>query len=357
MVTGGGAAGAGSTYDNLSANANQTGTANADTFNVTATSFNGTINGAAGADVLNFTDAAGTGFTLSNVSAVETINFAAGLAASTITYSSDTTVAAGQTLTINASQAVGAITANFAAETDGNINVTTGFGNDIVTGGAGNDTIDSGLGADTVTAGDGNNTINTGAGADNVSAGDGNNTINTGADGDQISVGNGNNNLISGDGADSITAGNGNNTVDGGAGNDQITVGNGNNTINGGAGNDSITVGTGTNTVDGGAGTDTINVANSTLALGADKLTSISNFVVADDTLQTGVAGVATYTLNVATSDFTSFVGNANNAIAALGGGYAAVAGNVFIVNVAAGSATGQYLVQHRSVSGTRSVG
>lgn len=352
VVTGGGAAGAGSTYDNLSANANQTGTANADTFNVTASNFSGTINGAAGADVLNFTDTAAQTFVLNGVSNVETINFAAGLAASTITYGSDTTVAAGQTLTINASQAVGAITASFAAETDGQINITTGFGADAITGGTGNDTIDSGLGADNIAGGAGNNTITTGAGADTVTAADGNNTINTGADADQIHVGNGNNNLISGDGADSVTAGNGNNTVDGGAGNDQITVGNGNNTINGGAGNDSITVGTGTNTVDGGAGTDTINVLNSTLALGVDKLTSISNFVVADDTLGTGVAGAATYSLNVTTSDFTSFVGNANNAIAALGGGYAAAAGNVFIINVAAGTATGQYLVQDLTGNG-----
>ena len=74
----------------------------------------------------------------------------------------DATVAAGATLTVNASAVTGAFTFDGSAETDGQFNIIASSGNDTLTGGAGNDTfrmganftyqdqIDGGAGIDTV---------------------------------------------------------------------------------------------------------------------------------------------------------------------------------------------------------------
>jgi Ca2+-binding RTX toxin-like protein len=138
---------------------------------------------------------------------------------------SDNTVAAGATLTVDATALVlgdydsnagtpdttGFLVFNGAAETDGNFVVLGGDGNDVIT---------------------------TGAGADSVNAGAGNNTVTTN------------------DGNDVITTGNGSNAVDAGAGNDVVTTGSGDDTILGGEGNDTISAGDGTNTITGDGGRD-----------------------------------------------------------------------------------------------------
>ncbi len=78
----------------------------------------------------------------------------------------DATVAAGQTLLVNAS-ALGAsntFTFNGAAETNGSFNITGGAGNDTITGGASADAIHIETGGnDIVSAGGGNDLIYTGA--------------------------------------------------------------------------------------------------------------------------------------------------------------------------------------------------
>src|SRR6201999_4432542 len=77
----------------------------------------------------------------------------------------DVTVAAGATLTIDASAMTTAITLNGAAETDGSFAMIGGTGNDVLTGGAMADSFDlSHGGSDTVHAGGGDDTFTMGTG-------------------------------------------------------------------------------------------------------------------------------------------------------------------------------------------------
>lgn len=79
------------------------------------------------------------------------------------------TTAASNIGTINASTATGALNlagVTFAAT--GGATVTTGSGNDVVSGSAGNDTLNMGAGSDTVNGTAGRDTITLGAGADTV---------------------------------------------------------------------------------------------------------------------------------------------------------------------------------------------
>src|SRR6185503_9706395 len=72
------------------------------------------------------------------------------------------TVAAGQTLTVNASglHATDSLTFDGSAETDGNFAITDGAGNDVLTGGQGADTFNlQNGGTDAVAAGAGNDSI------------------------------------------------------------------------------------------------------------------------------------------------------------------------------------------------------
>ena len=89
---------------------------------------------------------------------------------------------------------------NTLADAEGDFgawSITTGTGNDTVTGSEGADTITTLAGGDTITANDGNDIVSAGDGADTVLGGDGN---------------------------DSLTVGNGADTVAGGAGNDSIIL-------------------------------------------------------------------------------------------------------------------------------------
>ncbi|WP_268247242.1 calcium-binding protein, partial [Paramylibacter ulvae] len=164
-----------------------------------------------------------------------------------------------------------------SASTDG-ISVVGGEGNDDITTGSGDDVIDTsnpndpdydGIDnttddLDTVFAGAGDDSIFTGDDADSIDGGAGNDTIDGGIDDDTISGGAGN---------DSIIGGDGNDLIDGGAGNDTIDAGNSPNpdtddvdadpsddldTVFGGTGDDSIATGDDADTIDGGTGNDTI---------------------------------------------------------------------------------------------------
>jgi len=301
-----------------------TGTTGSDTVTVTTLvlAAGSSVSGLAGTDTLVL-DINGAN-NLTNVSSFEVINFTGAALAGTVLTTADALVDAGATLTVNGGVLGGVLNVTFAAETNGNVNVTGGSAADLVTGGAGADTIDGGLGADQLDGGAGNDSLTGGMGDDQIVTGTGNNVAN------------------GGDGNDSVTGGAGNDTIDGGAGNDQIVAGGGADVLNGGAGNDSITVGAGSSTVDGGAGTDTIGIAASTFGTG---LSTINNFNVADDTFQTGTAGATVYTINVATSDTVGLLGNINTGIAGIAG-HVAAAGNVYVITVAAGEAAGQYLAQ-----------
>ncbi|ESQ73920.1 M10 family metallopeptidase C-terminal domain-containing protein [Asticcacaulis sp. AC402] len=226
---------------------------------------------------------------------------------------------------------------------DGNyvVNLTTGltnFGGELYTGfeqltsGAGNDSLTGTTGANVINGGGGNDTILGSGGADtmNGQAGDdyiwaslgtpesldggaGTDTLNTSLFGGDYLVnlvtGATNfagelfvnfENLISGSGNDTLTGTNGDNSIEGGDGNDLIDSGSGNDTVQGGAGND--TIGTTTfssrsylgqggddvisggflygDTWDGGAGVDTADLTlhdySATVNLGVGTYTTIN---------------------------------------------------------------------------------
>lgn len=347
---------AGVTVDVTNATQALTATAYDDVFNVSTGVLNLTVDGLAGTDTVNFAETgAGSTFVLSNLTNVEKVNFASGLANGVITYSSDATVASGQTLTIDASGAIGSIQSTFAAETNGHIKITTGFGNDVLTGGTGNDTIISGIGTDQVGTGDGNNSVDGGAGNDSITGGTGNDTIigGTGDDTIQDTASGGNNVISGGDGTDTInlnaTSVTGNNTVDGGAGNDAINMSGstGTNTVTLGTGNDGFTAGTGITTVDVGTGSDTVGAASHTIGNGLDKMLTITGFNADQDQIKTGVVGANLRSVTVASADSTTFAANLGTAIQGVLGGVATVAGDGWLVTVSSGAMAGTYLYEN----------
>jgi len=158
--------------------------------------------------------------------------------------------------------------------------ITTGTGDDTITGGAYRDDISAGNGVNTITAGDGANQITSGRGNDTITAGDGNNTINAGSGDNTVTVGDGTNGLTLGNGDDTVTAGgtttsatvmdvntvdlgNGDDTYTGGAGRDVVTLGSGDDTVNTGAGADSIYMSDydDDDVVDAGTGTDALSAS------------------------------------------------------------------------------------------------
>ncbi|MBX9680558.1 MAG: hypothetical protein K2X38_17515 [Gemmataceae bacterium] len=141
--------------------------------------------------------------------------------------------------------------------------IWTDGGTDVVASGNGNNWITVGTGAATISVGNGNNRIyadDEGRGESDgnviLVAGNGDNDIRLGSGNDRITVGNGSNVIQAGDGNDSITTGNGDNTVSGGAGDDVIRTGSGQDNIAAGSGNDIVFAGAGNDTISGGSGND-----------------------------------------------------------------------------------------------------
>ena len=133
------------------------------------------INGGLGHDTINVlvgtngTEAlaAGSQTGLSNIETINILVGGANTAAATIT-TADANFAATDA-TINAAGVPGVVTINAAAETDSNLTILGGTGDDILTGGTNPtkvDTITGGLGADTITGGRGSDILTGGAGAD-----------------------------------------------------------------------------------------------------------------------------------------------------------------------------------------------
>ena len=130
---------------------------------------------------------------------------------------------------------------------------------------------------------------------------------------DTITGGAGADNLSGGAGNDTILGGSGNDIIDGGAGNDQLTAGDGADSITGGAGDDTIQGDAGSDTIDGGAGIDTIGLGAGSDVLvftshGAANADTISDYSVADDSIQLSLAAFAGLTGTVGqTLDASAF--------------------------------------------------
>ncbi|ESQ88928.1 hypothetical protein ABAC460_14195 [Asticcacaulis sp. AC460] len=170
-----------------------------------------------------------------------------------------------------------------------------GAGNDSITGEGGHDSVRGGLGNDTITGGTGNDTLVGDAGADSVNGQDGHDLITSSGQGGIYDGGTGNDTLFAGGGNETLYGGSGTDLLDttswsgdatvnlttgltqfaaqllsgfenltSGAGNDSLTGTAGVNVINGGAGNDTINGGSGNDTLDGGDGIDTYDVRSAT---------------------------------------------------------------------------------------------
>ncbi len=146
-------------------------------------------------------------------------------------------------------------------------NLTTGSGNDTVTGNEANNILRTNGGNDVVSAGGGNDVAAGGAGADSLSGNSGNDTLYGGSGNDTLLGGTGADSMGGGAGADTLQGGNGNDTLGGGdandllegeAGNDLVIGGTGDDTVNGGIGSDTLIGGFGNDTVNGGTGHDVL---------------------------------------------------------------------------------------------------
>ena len=118
----------------------------------------------------------------------------------------------------------------------------------IKVGDAGNNDITTGLGDDSISGL---------AGADQLDGLAGNDTLVGGADGDILDGGDGDDDLEGDDGADFLDGENGNDTLDGDAGADDLEGGGGNDLLNGGGDNDRLRGESGDDTLNGGLGEDT----------------------------------------------------------------------------------------------------
>lgn len=283
-----------------------------------------TVDGGSGVDTVALTGTTAVAATnFDNVSNIEMITVANTTTAVAI-IAKDALVAAGATLTLQATTLTsGILTFDGSAETDSAFFITGGNAADTIKGGAGNDTLDGGAGNNNITAGLGDDTLTGGSGndtftfaavtgltsADIVDGGGGTDTValtgNTAftASNDFDNVKNieaitlANTNtavaittkdmLVAAsttltlsnaansdaltftgsaetDGSFNITGGTGNDSITGGAGNDTLAGGTGNDTLSGGAGNDGITGGAGSDSITGNAGADTITLGSST---------------------------------------------------------------------------------------------
>ncbi|TXI28175.1 MAG: calcium-binding protein [Nitrosomonas oligotropha] len=282
-----------------------------------------TVDGGSGVDTVALTGTTAVAATnFDNVSNIEVITVANTTTSVSIT-SKDALVAAGATLTLQATTlTTGVLTFDGSAETDGTFNITGGGAADTIKGGSGNDTIDGGAGSNNITAGLGQDTLICGSGndifsfaafsgltsADSVDGGSGTDTIaltgntaltaandfdavknietitlsNTNTDvsittkdtlvaaSAALTLSNAANSGVltfigsaETDGTFTITGGTGNDSITGGAGSDTLSGGTGNDTLIGGAGNDSLTGGAGTDSITGGSGADTITLGSS----------------------------------------------------------------------------------------------
>jgi Ca2+-binding RTX toxin-like protein len=175
-------------FTGTSGNDSLTGSSHDDTFDMTAGGTD-TVSGLDGNDTVDFGATFAPGDHVDGGAGIDTVKFSAGFGNFTSTTilnveflvlsgtsqigirEADGNVAAGQTLTVDASGmgAGGLLSFEGRLETDGNFHLIGSDGNDVLRGGAGNDTIDGGAGDDLLRGIGGVDTYNGGAGFDRVS--------------------------------------------------------------------------------------------------------------------------------------------------------------------------------------------
>jgi RTX calcium-binding nonapeptide repeat (4 copies) len=211
-------------------------------------------------------------------------------------------------------------------------NITSGSGNDVLTGstlansllaGDGNDAMFGGFGDDSLIAGNGNDFLTGGAGNDRLYGGTGNDrafftVVSNVAVNLQIVVaqttGNGTDTLV---GIEHLSSGSGNDTLTGNGLANGLNSSSGNDVIYGGSGNDTLSAGGGMDTLTGGVGNDAFVFST---APGATNTDVIADFNVIADTirLENAVfAGLAPGTLVVSAfaANATGLAGDASDRI------------------------------------------
>jgi large repetitive protein len=243
---------------------------------------NDTLNGNAGADTM-LGGLGNDSYVVDN--AGDVVTEAVGQGSDTVFATASYALAAGsevETMRVNVATGL-TLTGNEFSNT-----IIGNAGNDTLFGGAGNDVLSGLAGADTMAGGTGNDTYTVDNAADvaNEVVGQGTDTVNTSVS-YTLSAGSEVENLTASVATGlSLTGNEFNNTITGGAGNDTLT---------GGAGNDRFvaTVGDGNDTHDGGLGVDTYDLSGTTAgatvnlglgtstsaATGTDTLTAIENVV------------------------------------------------------------------------------
>jgi trimeric autotransporter adhesin len=154
--------------------------------------------------------------------------------------------------------------------------------------------------ANSITSGDGNDTLSGLDGNDHLISGAGNDVVNGGAGNDRLEAGDGNDQLFGGAGDDALQGGAGEDTLEGGDGNDNILGGLGADIMTGGLGNDTFTVDDiGDVVVEGlGEGNDTVNITLNAYTLGTnfENLTfffGVGDFVGVGNALANRISGGA----------------------------------------------------------------
>ncbi|CUH51532.1 M10 family metallopeptidase [Shimia marina] len=140
----------------------------------------------------------------------------------------------------------------------GNLGIARGTVIERLTTGNGNDTITGNWAGNVVNAGGGNDSIDGGGGWDKVWAGDGNDTVLGGEGNDTLGGMNGDDRLWGGNGGDRLYGGADNDTLGGGAGEDRLFGGTGHDTLRGNGDSDFLRGGTGNDALFGDDGNDTL---------------------------------------------------------------------------------------------------
>jgi Ca2+-binding RTX toxin-like protein len=197
--------------------------------------------------------------------------------------------------------------------------ITTGSGNDRLTGGGLDDVLSAGAGNDVLSGGGGNDFVSGGSGRNRLNGGDGDDTMSDAGVASTIDGGAGFDRLtlvlssltedviftfdpattayVLPDGtrfknveALSLTTGSGNDQLTGLVGDDSFSAGAGNDTLKGGAGNDQLAGGTGTNHLEGGDGDDRLSDSGVASALdggdGNDSASIDRSWLTEDVTLE-----------------------------------------------------------------------
>lgn len=171
---------------------------------------------------------------------------------------------------------------------DGDDTLKSGRGDDLLDGGDGNDRLSSNAGDDLLIGGGGLDSLEAGDGNDTLNGGAGDDSLFGGLGNDRLSGTSGNDLLDGGDGDDVLLGQLGNDVLKAGKGNDQLSGGAGNDSLLGQEGNDTLVGGSGIDTLDGGAGNDVLAPRTGSSASETDVVT-----ILAED-----LAINASYTIN-----------------------------------------------------------